>query len=158
MEYSGLRFEGLGGSRLGNNFALDLIGGAFVDIRKRKADVDTDAYSEKQKIAAVRLGLGLYHRVGTFRYRTSAGAKFPFYSKFTESRYNNADFEFSGDGVASPFVKRQFNRGVGGTKAIQINVFYDTLKFKESEEVGAINARWPKKEYSRIGAQAVFYF
>jgi len=120
--------------------------------------VDTSPYSEKQKIIAARLGLGLFHRVGTFRYRVSAGVNFPFYSKFSESDYSSANFEFSGNGAVSPFLKGQFNIGLGGTRAIQVNVFYDTLKFKESDDIGAISATWPKKEYSRIGAQAAFYF
>jgi hypothetical protein len=158
VKYSGFRLEGLGGTRIGNNLGVDLIGGALVDYGKRREDTDTDPWTEKQRVIAARLGLGFYHRVGAFRYRVTGGVNYPFYAKFRESNYTADEFAFSTSGAVSPFVKAYVNFGVGGTKAVQIDLYYDTLRFKESSEIEAIGIPWPEKKYSRIGGRVAFYF
>jgi hypothetical protein len=159
VKYSGLRFEGLGGSRIGNNVALDLIGGAAIDYSERTEDVTTDAHKETQKIVFLRMGLGFFHRVGNFRYRISGGVNYPIYSKFSESNFlPGENFSFSSKGVVSPFFKAQANYGLSGQRSLQVNVLFDTLKVRESADIDVLGYPWPKKEYTRMGVQGVFYF
>ena len=163
--YAGLKFEGMGGYRIGSIVGVEVFSGMSADFWYRGVQDSTTviAFDEYYAVASAKLGFSVLQRFSKFGYFIRAGIKAPF---MTWAHANYLDgVDVTPVPQLSGFAEVNFTFGGIPRDRFVLSAYYDSYRFGKSKNADVTNNGVPAGVYysyatniDTVGVQAIFGF